>query len=200
MKRRLAVVPFALLSCASVGCGPLTVPGVHRLSPDDQAVFEDMWANMLAPPDRLDRELLLDTVCAYQMFQVGVDRLTMRSEKDVPGGKAVMVVRYDRRDPSADTFAVDLYDRGGTVVRSERYSQAEVFARAPVVSGSVSVRIGPAGTQPETQPADAQPAETPEERAARAADERRAARIIAATQPLTRPGQPTTDPAGAPRP
>jgi hypothetical protein len=169
MKHAFAILILSALS----GCGPLSVPGVRRLAADEQAVVDGMWDNMLSPPARLDRDVLLDTIVSFELLQTGVDRLTMRSEKHVAAGKVVMVVRFDRRDPSADTFAVELLSGTGAVLRSERYSREEVFAHAQALRGPPGARLTASGTQP---------SETPEERSAREAYERRIARVAAATQ------------------
>jgi hypothetical protein len=174
MKHALCLLILSALS----GCGPLSVPGVRRLAPDEQAIVDGMWGNMLTPPARLERDVLLDTILSFELIKTGVDRLTMRSEKDVAAGKVVMVVRFDRRDPSVDTFAVELLSGTGAVLRSERYSREEVFAHAQALREALTIRSVDAGTRPTTMPS-----ETQEERSAREAYERRMARIAAATQP-----------------
>ncbi|HEX8913509.1 MAG TPA: hypothetical protein VF796_14210, partial [Humisphaera sp.] len=165
------LLPVALLSLAA-GCGPLTVPAVQRLPPDEQATVDASWDNLLAPPDRLDRETLLDVLVYFQLFRAGVDRLTMRSEKSFAGGRAVMTVRFDRADPSADAFAVDVYDRADRLVRSERYASEEVFDRVRALA-----ETGPT-TRATTGPATGPTAD--EVRHARLA------RAVAATRPTGR--------------
>jgi hypothetical protein len=52
---------FSFTPSSLVGCrGPLMVPAMQRLTPQDQAQVDGMWNNMLSTPDRLDRNLLVD--------------------------------------------------------------------------------------------------------------------------------------------
>src|SRR5690242_19906565 len=104
------------------GCTPLRFPAVERLEPNRQAEVEDMWVNMLSPTGRLDRDLLLDVVSLYQLHSAGVDRLTMRSEKDYIGGRVSMEIAFDRMHPEADAFRIKIFDPGGRLVRAERYT------------------------------------------------------------------------------
>ncbi len=119
-----------LLSLALVGCsGPLTWPMVTRLNPEEQESVNQSWTNMLSPPERLDRGLLLDVIIASSMYQQGIDRLMMTSEKDVWGGRVVMTVAYDRAQPAQDSFTIVYTDAQGCERRRERYSFREVEAR-----------------------------------------------------------------------
>src|SRR5262245_35896706 len=55
-----------VLVIVNVGCGPLATPMVVRLDAEDQAKVDDAWVNMFSPPNRLERELLLDTLISGQ--------------------------------------------------------------------------------------------------------------------------------------
>jgi hypothetical protein len=152
------------------GCGPLTLPVVARLEAQDQAQIDHSWNNMLTPPARLDRELLLDTIVAFQLDQFGVDRLHMQSEKRFTGGTVTMDVYFDRRRPEVDAFWVTVRDRRGPLVRVERYSSKEVFAHAEELGALPFAVRGEPTTQPRTDEGAADRA-------------RRFARIVAATKP-----------------
>src|SRR5687767_4309953 len=97
---------LALLTLPS--CGPMLLPAVHRLDPDTQFHVNNAWNNMLTPPARLDRDLLLDVILARQLHTLGVDRLDFRSEKDTSPGKVVMTVRYDRAYGTDSRFTVSV--------------------------------------------------------------------------------------------
>jgi len=116
------------------GCGPLMRPMTVRLEADQQRMVDRMWENMLTPADRLDRELLLDVLCEYGLYQVGVDRLHMVAEKQYPRGRVVMEIDCDGRAPAADQFTVTLLDERGRTVRRERYGREEIEARTPPVT------------------------------------------------------------------
>jgi hypothetical protein len=112
------------------GCGPMLRPMTVRLEADQQRMVDRMWENMLTPADRLDRELLLDVVCEYALYQVGVDRLHMVAEKQYERGRVVMEIDCDGRSPGSDQFTVTLLDERGRTVRRERYGRSEIEARA----------------------------------------------------------------------
>src|SRR5688500_14532266 len=107
---------------AMTGCGPLAIPAIQRLPPQDQQTVDTAWGNMLSPSDRLDRQTLLDVLTNYQLFHLDIDRLNYQSEKVMSLGRVVMTIRFDRADPSVDVFGFDLYDQKGVLVRSERYA------------------------------------------------------------------------------
>lgn len=140
MRNALLILILGILGCH----GPLTVPVVERLEPEGQKVVDDSWLNMLSPPQRLDRSLLLDTVVANHFHQHGVDRLNLTSEKDVWGGRVIMTVYYDRAYPAFDSFTVAYIDAQGQERRRERYTFEEVEGR---VDGLVGLATEP-GTQP----------------------------------------------------
>src|SRR5882757_8907737 len=129
--RHLWIVVAALGFC---GCGPMLRPMTVRLETDQQRMVDQMWDNMLTPADRLDRELLLDVVCEYALFQIGVDRLHMVAEKQSERGRVVMEIDCDGRSPGSDQFTVTLLDERGRTVRRERYARSEIEARAAPVT------------------------------------------------------------------
>ena len=51
MTKVLAVMCIVMVGA---GCGPVTVPMVQRLPEDGQRQVDEIWQNMLTPPDRLD--------------------------------------------------------------------------------------------------------------------------------------------------
>lgn len=113
----------------AVGCGPLTKPMVDRLDEETQQKVDDAWVNMLTPPERLDRTLLLDVILSGQLHQFGVDYLRLVSEKHIGLGLVVMEVRYDREDPAFDEFTVTYLDSEGYEVRRERFTREDVEER-----------------------------------------------------------------------
>jgi len=172
------------------------------LAEEDQKTFDGMWNNMLTPVNRVDRQTLLDTVNVYMMFQLGVDRLHLTSEKYLASGKVVMEVDCDRASPLTDQFTITVLDERGRTVRRERYSRAEVDESAqmvapypttnPAVEVTVHAEIGIGTTQPstrpETEPATTHPTTqelTPEQRRVLLEVERRIKAVEAATQPAT---------------
>ena len=107
----------------AAGCGPLTMPMPARLEPSAQSAIDDAWDKAFAPADRLSSQALLDTLMTTQGYQVGVDRLLMRSEKRCAAGVIVMEIQFDRLLPAQDTFTVTLLNKSGKVVRHESYSR-----------------------------------------------------------------------------
>jgi hypothetical protein len=173
MRRAL---PALLILILLGGCGPLAVPAVRRLEAPEQEQIDRSWNNMLSPPARLDRELLLDTVEAFQLHHFGVDRLHMQSQKRFDGGTVTMDVYFDRGRREVDAFWITIRNPRGRLLRVERYPSHEVFAHAEDLGVSTSGER----TRPTTRP-------SPNEQAAAqdAESERRFARIAAATQPMT---------------
>jgi hypothetical protein len=123
---------FLLLLCCCVavtslcGCGPLTAPMPVRLDPESQKSIDESWEKALTPVDRLAHQPLLDALLASQAYQVGVDKLTFRSEKKVKAGTVVMEIAFDRARPDADRFEVTVYDPAGKLLRKESYDRKEV--------------------------------------------------------------------------
>ena len=167
-----------------VGCGPISQPMVHRLKPEGQEKINGAWENMLTPPDRLDRMLLLDVVTVHQLHQLGVDRLYFHSQKDVPGGAVRMQLLYDREKPDLDEFTITCLDQSGGLLRREEYTRDEVEGRLGFLFGGYPEnRLSPTG--------DGEPVlrelcpEDPE--AWEAARRERMEQIRAATQPADAP-------------
>jgi hypothetical protein len=151
----------------SIGChGPLVAPAFRRLEPDDQARVNQMWNNMLSRPDRLDRELLLDVIVAYELHQMGVDRASYHAEKDYAAGTVLMDVKFDREKPMEDWFLIELRGRDGKLIRKEHYSGEEVWSHfndlaafplyGPVLAQAATQPTTVPVTQPATQPTDAE--------------------------------------------
>jgi hypothetical protein len=134
--RGLWPVAILLLLISGACLGPIGQPMAARPRDDQQKQVDTSWDNMLSRPDRLDRQLLLDVITSNQLHHFGVDRLTLRSEKAVRGGKVVMEVNYDRMHPEQDEFVVRCLDSKGMETRRERYSRHDV-------ESSVKKLIGP---------------------------------------------------------
>jgi hypothetical protein len=182
---------WILLILGVFGCqGPLTLPVVERLEPEGQNTVDQSWLNMLSPPERLERSLLLDVLVTNYFYERGVDRLNLTSEKDVWGGRVVMTVYYDRAHPTFDNFTVAYIDAQGHERRRERYTFEEVKDRAAGLFAPTS--------EPSTRPA-VTAAEIEQQRKA---DEEMAARLARQIliKTATRPaGQPIDESEIAPR-
>jgi hypothetical protein len=102
---------------------------VFRLEDVRQVEVTGSWENMLSPVDRLDRILLLDTVLAGQLHQMGVDRLLFVSRKYVRDGAVTMEVFFERDKPEFDLFTITYVDGTGRELRHEQYTREEVDGR-----------------------------------------------------------------------
>lgn len=111
---------------ALAGCGPLNTPLPERLADDKQKEVSDVWERALSPVDGQDRQTWLDLMVGAKVYQHGVDKLELRSEKRWAGGTVVMEVRYDRAKPDDDRFTLTVLDPAGKVLRAERYNRTEV--------------------------------------------------------------------------
>jgi hypothetical protein len=192
---------FVLLCVLLGGCGHMFFPAVQRLSPEDQAKVDQIWNNVLTPPERVDRELLLDVVEAFELHTAGIDRLKLECEKDFTGGTVHMIVNFNRRrPPEDDRFIVMIRDHQGHLLRKETYSSEEVLSHGKqifgvVVTGTFQEESKEAATQPSSQPATQQspttaPASRPlteAEKADQAWREARWRQIRAATRPVGAP-------------
>lgn len=116
----------ALAALFVVGCGPLSQPIPERLDPENQKAVDAAWNRALTPAGQHDRQTWLDVFVTRYAHEVGVDRLSFRSEKDLTNGKAVMEVLYDRTKPDDDRFVVTVYDAAGKVLRAERFTREDV--------------------------------------------------------------------------
>lgn len=174
---------LALVTLA--GCGAVMSPFMVQLDADQQKVVDGMWNNMFTPPARLDRELLLDVLCEYQVLQLGADRMHVTAEKYLASGNVMLEADFDRANPDADEMTLTVRDAVGHTVRRERYLRREINARIPETNatmrgakaeGGFAITLGDAATQ-------AGRPETAEEKQSRVEREKRQARIEAATQP-----------------
>lgn len=174
---------WTMLGLWACGCGggPLALPYVERLGPDQQRVVDQSWLNMLSPPERLDRSRLLDVVVEQWLHQQGVDRLQFTSEKDVWGGRIIMTVYYDRSHPAFDSFAIAFVDAQGCERRRERYTFDEVKRHAR----ELAVPMEGPSTRPATLPAEVEE----QRRAEQAMADRLARKILVkvATRPAGEP-------------
>jgi hypothetical protein len=168
------------------------------LCEEDQKMLDGMWNNMLTPVNRVHHQTLLDTTLVNMMFQLGVDRLHLVSEKHLEHGKAVMEIDCDRASPKSDQFTIAVLDDRGRTLRRERYSRLEVEESAQALTPwPTTLNFGPhpadqtqpftpPATEPATRSATTQPAEcpeTPDQRQRRLEYERRSKAVQAATQP-----------------
>jgi hypothetical protein len=119
-----------LCSCAVVflmyGCGPMQMPMPVRLDDEGQKNLDQNWDDALTPVGRFNHPALLDAFLLTQAYQIGVDKLSFRSEKKVAVGTVVMEIEYDRLKPDEDRFEVKIYDPTGKLLREERYGRKEV--------------------------------------------------------------------------
>ena len=165
-KETLVVLSSSVLLAFAAACGPMTHPMVIRLDEQEQKTVDDAWTNMLDPPHRLARDLLLDVLITHQMHQRGVDRLVLISEKGVGRRRVVMEIAFDRQNPEADAFTFMLEDAWGNVIRQERYDRDEIDDRLAFLF-QVDFRTAPPPDAPPDAPDDstaeppAEPAEEP---------------------------------------
>jgi hypothetical protein len=117
---------FGLVGLAMTGCGPLQAPMPARPDADVQKQIDEAWDKALGPVDRFDHQTLLDLLMFCKAYEVGVDKLTFRSEKRVAVGKVVMEITYDRFAPAEDRFEIQILDPVGRPLRKERYGRADV--------------------------------------------------------------------------
>jgi hypothetical protein len=116
----------SILALAVVGCGPLTSPMPPRLDDNAQKDADASWNSAFTPADRLDHQALLDAFLISQAYQIGVDRLTMRSEKKLDSGMLTMEINFDRANPALDRFEVTLINPAGQQIRHELFTRADV--------------------------------------------------------------------------
>ena len=118
------LITFAILM--TVGCGPMLTPMAQRVNDEMQKEIDEGWNRALKPVDQLDRQQWLDIFVFAQAYQVGVDKLSLRSEKSFDGGSVIMEIQYDRQLPDKDSFAVTVRDNDGQTVRQETYARKDV--------------------------------------------------------------------------
>lgn len=177
----MRILAVCLAGCC-LGChGPLTVPMVERLDKEQQKEVDDSWSNMLSPPTRLSRTVLLDTMLANQFHQRGVDSLRLVSEKQVNGGRVVLEINFEKNAPNFDEFVFTCLDTQGNEIRRERYTRDDVEQRVRVLMDCVQI------PEDEEKLAAMDPAQLADLRR-RAAEQRAAHEAIrAATQPSNEP-------------
>lgn len=123
---RLHILYCCSLGLALSGCGPLQTPLPPRLDDEHQKSIDESWDKALSPVDRFNNQSLLDTLVITQGYQLGVDKLEFRSEKNFSGGVVVMESRFDRQAPERDLFTVTVQDRQGRALRQERYTREQI--------------------------------------------------------------------------
>jgi hypothetical protein len=97
-----------------------------RPDEESQKAIDESWERALSPVNRFNHQALLDLLVGTQCYEVGVDKLTFRSEKKFSGGTAVMEISYDRLAPQKDRFEVTVLDPKGKEVRRESYDRNTV--------------------------------------------------------------------------
>jgi len=185
--RRTSVMWMAGLVVAGSGCqfGPLK-PMPVRLSVEAQQTIDDSWKNMLTPPTRLERGVLLDTITTYGLFHAGVDRLDATAEKSVADGRVVMEIHFDRsKPPEEDRFVVTCHDAAGNQTRVEQYTRQEIDERCAALWPTNFNQLA------------AHEGESAEDKAAREEWRRtsreRQRQVLAATRPADDPPPPETE-------
>ena len=124
MQSFVCLIAFSALV---VGCGPIkSGPLPSPLLDDEQRTVDESWERAMTPIDRLEREPLLDALIITEGYQLGVDRLHLRSEKDFSGGVVVMEIHITRKRPVDDRFEVTVLDKNGKILREFMYSREEV--------------------------------------------------------------------------
>ena len=125
--RIITLFVFAGSVISLIGCGPMdSSPMPPRFEADAQKKIDDTWENAVNPPEKLDRQALLDAVIWTHAYQAGVDRLLFRSEKDFSGGIVVMEIHFDRSKPNDDRFEIKILDKEQKLVRELTYNRAEI--------------------------------------------------------------------------
>jgi hypothetical protein len=126
MKRLLPLLGCCLLALCTAACGPLQTPMPPRLDDEGQKAIDESWDKALSPVDRFDHQGILDLLISTQAYQVGVDRLTFRSEKRFSAGTVIMEISFDRLAPEMDRFEITMLDLAGKPVRKETYDRKKV--------------------------------------------------------------------------
>ena len=126
LMKRLSILVTLCGILVIAGCGPMTSPLPPRLEVEQQKVVDDAWEKALAPIDRVDHQVLLDSFVGTGAYQNGVDKLFLRSEKRFSGGLVIMEIHFDRTTPGEDRFEVTVTNPEGKALRKERYNRDEV--------------------------------------------------------------------------
>jgi hypothetical protein len=126
MNGRFAIVSAVL---ALGGCTGLAVkPMPERLAAEEQQAYDYGWQHLTTMQSEVDRTALLDTILVGKLWHQGVDRLQLRSEKQVGDVLVVMETDFDRADPEGDVFVVSFYDTQQRVLRQEAFAAGELDA------------------------------------------------------------------------
>lgn len=120
---KLLALIFSMIAC---GCGPLHSPMPVRFADEQQKAIDDAWDRAFQPVDHLDGQALLDALISSGGYEMGVDRLRFRSEKNCAAGLVVMEIQFDRAQPALDRFAVTVQDGDGRVIRQQVYMRDQV--------------------------------------------------------------------------
>ena len=176
-------IALPLIFVVLAGCGPMARPMVVRIEEKDQVQINEAWENMLSPPGQLDRILLLDTVMAYQLYQVGTDRVYFGSDKHLRDGVVTMEVFFDRRSPESDRFTIRYVNSNGQQQRYETYTRQQVDDRFEFLFPALAERrdTGEDTAELSKEECEARVAELAAQR------ETRRREIEAATQPACAP-------------
>lgn len=126
MVTRLLVGSMLLVSVA--GCTLAVKPMPTRLAAEEQQACDDGWQRLVDAGGELEHTTLLDTVLLMQLWHHGVDRLQLRSEKQVGDALVVMETGFDRADPDGDVFVVTFYDAQQRMIRQEAFASNELDA------------------------------------------------------------------------
>src|SRR5215468_9941298 len=95
------------------GCGPLQTPMVARPDDEGQKKLDACWNKAFADLDQFNHQQLLDMYVGTNAYQLGVDKLHLRSEKRTAGGLVVMEINYDLAKPEEDRFEVSAFNQEG---------------------------------------------------------------------------------------
>ena len=166
MRAVLSISAITATIFVIAGCNPIgPKPMADRLSEEDQKAINESWEKVLQPPDKLDRQAFLDLLVYAQAYQVGVDRLTYRSEKSYSGGTVVMEIHFDRAKPAEDRFEVTVRDKSGKELRHLVYTRQEVETTFSDLTNQ-QLNKAPGPNDPPPAPADAKKREDVQKRLA----------------------------------
>src|SRR5437588_2568238 len=150
--RHSPLIAAILICLAAAGCGPMFLPMNPRLSDEDQKQIDAVWNNMLTPVNRVEHQTLLDVTISFWLYQYGVDRLHLVSEKHLASGKVIMEIDCDRASPASDQFTITVLNDHGLTLRRERYARDEIEQSAKILFDAPPSARGPAfATKSETQ-------------------------------------------------
>jgi len=97
-----------------------------RFDDEGQKAIDESWNKALTPVDRYDHQALLDILIGTKAYEVGVDRLMLRSEKSFSAGTVIMEIHFYRLAPESDRFEITILDLAGKPVRKETYDRKKV--------------------------------------------------------------------------